>query len=127
MSIALKCLLVVGTAVVCLGCNLGKSQEPNAIDRGTYGLEVTPTSVRSYTGGGGVFVLSMTPSEDFEGRVVLSVIAHPSLSAELFDESLTSDRSGHGGYRSSGHDRDGGDLSDPCDRDPRGGVRYTDP
>jgi len=65
--------------------------ESDANDRGFYTLQATPTSIQSYRDGGGIFILSMTPSQDFAGKVLVSVVADPALRAELFNEFLTSE------------------------------------
>ncbi len=91
MAIHFKYLFILGVVFMYLSCTNEKSVEPYENDRGSYTLQVTPTSIRSYRGGGGVFILSMTPSEDFEGKVLLSVVADPALGAGLFNKFLTSE------------------------------------
>ena len=58
-------------------------------DKGNYVLEADPDSLVSYSGGGGLFVLSLVPGQTFDGKVVLSLVADPRLNAELRTTILT--------------------------------------
>ena len=85
------------------GCgDNGAGPEKNEVeDKGTYTLTVEqtlmdepkgylqPTSVWSYPGGGGLFIIIMEPGEDFEGDVQLTINADPALHAQLLNEKLT--------------------------------------
>jgi len=62
-----------------------------AEDSGTYTLEAEPTAVQSYCGGGGLFILSMEPGENFSGDVQLSLDASPGLNAKLTTDLLSLD------------------------------------
>lgn len=44
--------------------------------------------IRSYPGGGGIFLIDMTPKNDFSGHVSLKINADPVLNAELDKETL---------------------------------------
>ena len=74
---------------------IGESAEIHSVslkDRGHYTLESDPDSLVSYGGGGGIFVLSMTPDDDFEGKVTLSLNVDPVLNARLTTEFLSRDQ-----------------------------------
>lgn len=90
MAIHFRYFLIIAVAFMCLSCN-EKSVGPDANDRGLYTLQATPTNIQSYRGGGGIFILSMTPSKNFAGKVLLSVDADPALEAGLFNQFLTSE------------------------------------
>jgi len=81
------------------GCSEKKSVNPNAEDSskitedtGTYTLESEPTAVQSYCGGGGIFILSMEPGDNFGGDVQLTLDANQSLNAKLTADLLSLDR-----------------------------------
>ena len=44
--------------------------------------------IRSYPGGGGIFIINMTPKNDFSGYVILKINADTNLNAELDRETL---------------------------------------
>jgi len=80
------------------GCSEKKIVNPNAEDSskitedsGTYTLEAEPAAVQSYCGGGGLFILSMEPDENFGGDVQLSLNASPGLNAKLTTDLLSLD------------------------------------
>lgn len=60
-------------------------------DSGTYTIGSNITIARSYPGGGRLYLVTMTPGDDFTGRVRLSVEADPELTVELTSHSLTND------------------------------------
>lgn len=68
------------------------SDKSEPLGKGTYSLEVQQADIRSYPGGGGLFMLSLMPGEDFEGAVKLSVQAEPSLNLHLTTEYLSSEK-----------------------------------
>ncbi len=90
MAIHFRYFLIIGVFFICLSCNNEKSiLEANLQDDGSCTLQATPTNIQSYKGGGGIFILSMTPSEDFAGKVLLSVVAASALHAQISPEALT--------------------------------------
>ena len=70
------------------GCSDDASEEQNG---GGYTLEAKYTKIRSYRDGGGIFIISMIPDEDFSGEVFLSVSADSVLNASLDKSVLDSD------------------------------------
>ncbi len=57
-----------------------------------YSLEIEPGRVISYPGGGGLFLLDMTPGPEFGDSLVLSLQADSGLHGMLHDRILTEDR-----------------------------------
>ena len=53
------------------------------MDTGTFSLHCINTSVRSYIGGGGVFIIAIKPDPQFSGTVQLAVEADPLLAVQL--------------------------------------------
>ncbi len=53
------------------------------VDQGSFTIEAPYTYIRSYPGGGGVLLLSITPSDGFAGNVFLTISAQTSLNAQL--------------------------------------------
>jgi len=51
-------------------------------------IEAKYSYIRSYPGGGGIFIIVMTPKNDFSGFVSLKLIADPKLNAQLDKENL---------------------------------------
>jgi hypothetical protein len=58
-------------------------------NKGDYTLNTKYDSIRSYPGGGGLFIIYITPAYDFSGAVSLSLLADPLLHASLSKETLT--------------------------------------
>jgi len=61
-------------------------------DSGSYVLDTKPKWVRSYRGGGGLFIITMTPGEDFSGRVRLFLCSSPQLHAMLTSDFLSNNK-----------------------------------
>lgn len=59
-----------------------KTVEPTT-GEGSFSVEAKYTYVRSYPGGGGIFVLRLAPGADLEGNVALSVSANKMLGAAV--------------------------------------------
>lgn len=74
--------------IVSAGCSDNSVTGPY-IDTGSYTLQATPSSIRSYRGGGGIFLLSMIPSEEFGGQVLLSISADSNIHVQISPEVLT--------------------------------------
>jgi hypothetical protein len=60
-------------------------------DRGAFTLEPKYSYIRSYPGGGGIFIVHFTPGSGFAGRVCLTMQADASLRARLDRSVLTLD------------------------------------
>jgi len=87
------------------GCSEKKSVNPNAEDSskiaedtGTYKIVIEPTlpaplltPMKSYRGGGGLFILSMEPGDNFGGDVQLTLDANQALNAKLTTDLLSLD------------------------------------
>jgi len=83
-------LLILVFIAGCLFDSDSTENPPEPIDKGTYKLEIKEKKILwSYPGGGGLYILVMTPGEDFEGKVQLSVYADPFYNARLTNESLS--------------------------------------
>ena len=79
----IACMLIVAG-----GC-IFDSETKKEKDKGIYTLEADQTWMRSCRGGGGLYILSMDISEDFEGEVRLKVEADPAINPELTTEVLS--------------------------------------
>ncbi len=75
---------------LCAGC-IFDSDSKDQKNTGTYKLEVEPSEKLTYPGGGGVYLIEMKTSEDFSGKVLLSLSVNPNLNASLFSSVLTKD------------------------------------
>jgi len=71
------------------GCILDKDDSKETEDEGSYIIETNKTEIQSYPDGGGLFIIMMTPSEDFMGKVRLSVSANNLLNSRLTNEALS--------------------------------------
>ena len=79
-------------AVVIAGCPWIPPNDPTQPDQGSYALAATYDSIRSYPGGGGIYVLRLTPLVGFQGTVQLRVEADSSLGASVTMRSLIASR-----------------------------------
>ena len=77
-------LLILLTAIG-VGCSNDTEEDE---DKDNYTIASKYTRIRSYRDGGGVFIVSMTPSDDFSGEVALNISTDPALNAELDRHSL---------------------------------------
>jgi hypothetical protein len=77
-------------AVAIAGCPWVPPVDPTQPDQGSYALAATYDSIRSYPGGGGIFVLRLSPLYGFKGTVQLRVEADASLGASVTKRSLIS-------------------------------------
>lgn len=90
MVIAILALFVVG-------CTQDKSLDPRAStpeaekSAGSFAIEAKVDYMKSYPGGGGLFVLRLVHDEGFDGTVKLGVSAYSRLNAELCQANLTPD------------------------------------
>ena len=84
------CVFVSILLALCFaGCgDNGNDEEQNG---GSYTLEAKYTKIRSYRDGGGLFVITIIPDEDFSGEVFPSVSADSVLNAKLDRSVLDSD------------------------------------
>lgn len=73
------------------GC-IFDDEKPENPDRGTYTLALSDSTMATYPGGGDVIILEMTPSEDFEGSVRLSVKGDTGLNVKMNQSSVTSEK-----------------------------------
>ena len=81
---ALAACLFSAVMILNSGCNqIDAGTGPDAPDGGNYVLAATYDSIRSFPGGGGIFVICMKPAKDFAGTVQLSLEADTRLKAEL--------------------------------------------
>jgi hypothetical protein len=64
--------------------------EPRDAASGCFQLETKYTYIRSYPGGGGVFILRLIPGDGFTGGVRLMLSADPRLNADLDKQTLNS-------------------------------------
>lgn len=86
-----RMILLLGAAVLA-GCSEEPTTAPEmAAAMGDFTLATDGLTLRSYPGGGGVFVVALEPSEDFAGSVRLSLAAATVLHAELNREILEPD------------------------------------
>ncbi|MDT3739297.1 MAG: hypothetical protein RO257_07325 [Candidatus Kapabacteria bacterium] len=72
--------LLVFTFWNCCGDN---PIEPKQEDKGEYTIQAKYQSIRSYPEGGGIFIISIIPQNDFAGTVKLRLEADPALKASL--------------------------------------------
>ena len=70
------------------GCLLADDSKESE-DNGSYSLISNKIQIDSFPEGGGLFILSMEPSEDFEGEIHLSIEADQKLNAILYEKSLS--------------------------------------
>ena len=87
----LDLILVCAFSILFSGC-LFDSDNAESKDKGTYTLEAEPRSLLSYPGGGGLFILVMTPGKGFEGSVRLTVDAVHTLNPQLTTETLSTNK-----------------------------------
>jgi hypothetical protein len=74
--------------LICIsGCLFDSKKE--IWDKGTYTLITKDMEITSYPDGGGLFIISMTPSGDFKGKLRLSILADPLLKTNLTTNILT--------------------------------------
>ena len=90
MNKSLKISFIMGLVLLHISsCISDDDEKPgDAMGKGSYFVDVQQTEIDSYPGGGGLFILSLTPGEDFEGTVTLSIQADPSLQAYLTTDYL---------------------------------------
>lgn len=86
-------LSLVGFVILLLviqGCpvNLGTTPSPPTL----YSLEIDPGQITSYPGGGGLSMVTMTPGEDFQEPLKLSLEGDSLLGARLSDTVLTAQK-----------------------------------
>jgi len=99
MKVFIKYIFVfIILITITTSCSEKKSVNPNAEDSskitedsGAYTLEAEPAAVYSYCGGGGLFILSMEPGDNFGGDVQLTIDASPGLNAKLTTDLLSLD------------------------------------
>jgi hypothetical protein len=61
-----------------------QSSTPNQVfNKGGFEIEAKYSAIRSYPGGGGIFILNMTPEHDFSGFVFLGIRGDSKLNAQL--------------------------------------------
>jgi len=86
-----KLLFLVLLLVFSQGCleEFGANPDRNYT---VYSLEIDPGRAFSYPGGGGLFLLDMTPGPEFQDSLVLSLQADSGLQAVLHGHILTEDR-----------------------------------
>ena len=73
------------------GC-IFNSDSPELKDAGTYTLKADKSTLQSGRNGGGLFIISMETSEDFQGKVQLTIDFNPNLNAELTTSVLSLDK-----------------------------------
>jgi len=78
----LSLALVIFVTMCGAGCS-NDAEEPQDGDKGSYIMEAKHSRIRSYRDGGGVFIISMMPDDDFSGEVALNIKADSVLNAEL--------------------------------------------
>ena len=61
----------------------GLFPEADAVCYEKYDIEVKYPAIRSYPGGGGIFIIKLIPKHGFSGHVSLEIAADPLLNAEL--------------------------------------------
>lgn len=82
--------ILVLLIIIIAACSENESPvTPQTQDEGYYNITVAYDSIRSYPGGGGVFLLGITPEDDFEGDVEISVNADNKLNAYASRVKLT--------------------------------------
>lgn len=98
---AMAALILVGLFLV--GCSADNPVQPSAdqivlgkkpveppTGQGSFTLEAKYTYVRSYPGGGGIYLLRIVPGADLEGDVNLSLSANKFLTAQLTNSIVNS-------------------------------------
>lgn len=83
--------VVFCSIIIFTGCQSDSVINPST-DKDSYTLQASPTNISSYKNGGGLFILSMKPSQDFHGQVLLSVVADPAIHAQISTEVLTREK-----------------------------------
>ena len=78
-------ILLALLTVIVVGCSEDAEEDE---DKGSYTITAKYSRIRSYRDGGGIFIVSMTPDDDFSGEVDLDINADPALNAELDRHSL---------------------------------------
>ena len=58
--------------VSCCIFNSDSSEKPESKDKGTFTLNIDPLTVESYPTGGGLFIITLEPGDDFEGDVSIT-------------------------------------------------------
>jgi hypothetical protein len=84
LSVSIKAMILFFSILI-LGCEKDNPIEP---DDGDYTLSVKYDSIRSYPGGGGIFVLSVKTDTGFTGIIKLSLQADIRLNAEFTESEL---------------------------------------
>jgi hypothetical protein len=64
------------------------SPNSRTINNDKFEIEAKYSYIRSYLGGGGIFIIKMTPKNDFSGFVTLQINANPNLNAQLDKDTL---------------------------------------
>ena len=83
--------IIVSLAVfIVQGCIFDKDDSESS-DFGTFELVLSNTSFRTYPGGGGISMIELIPSEDFDGSVRLSLNAPGESNAYLNKRILTAE------------------------------------
>ena len=85
-SVAHRVLLPVLLAAALAGCG---GDTPVSPDTGAFTIEAKYSYIRSYPGGGGVFLVRLVPGDGFSGHVDLALEADPALGALLDRDALT--------------------------------------
>jgi len=71
------------------GCSENEHPVTPPVDAGDFSIAAPFDTIRSYAGGGGLFILSMTPKAGFSGNATLRIEADPVLGASLLKNKLT--------------------------------------
>jgi hypothetical protein len=79
-------VVIIVSALILFGCE--KNDNPIEPDDGDYTLTVKYDSIRSYPGGGGIFVASLKVNPDFTGKVKLTLQCDNNLNATLTETEL---------------------------------------
>jgi hypothetical protein len=74
--------------IILAGCTNDKGVSPRPLDSGSFTIEARYSKIRSYRGGGGVFIVHMEPDDNFTGDIELSVMADSALNARLSTDML---------------------------------------
>lgn len=83
-----KLSIIITLAFIALiSCSDNNSTNPTN-DKGEYGLEAKYNYIRSYPNGGGIFIVYISPNEDFSGLVQLSLNCDSKLNAKLVNTTL---------------------------------------
>ncbi|MEI6090656.1 MAG: hypothetical protein WCR42_09410 [bacterium] len=82
-------LFIITITVLSITSCRDKGTEPDPNDAGNYQIIPKYDSVRTYAGGGGIYVVRISPSAGFEGTVKLKLEADPKLNALLMKTTLT--------------------------------------